>query len=113
MILKVEINERIENIYKSSLLVDFEEKKVTYMKGEVVLANKTLKASVRELTQILKNYLVYWKNEEISTESENNRVVSIDIETDTKTYNYHFENVFPNDLEEFMKVFKDCLEIEL
>ena len=111
MILKIEIKEQIENIYKSELSINMVNKNVSYIKGDTVIKNSDFDTSEQEIIDLLKNYMTYWEKEINASSTENSRLVEIAIYTDTNIITYHFENSFPDDLEEFMKTLKAKLNI--
>ena len=111
MILKIEIKEQIEDIYKYELSVNLVNKNVSYIKGETVIKNGGFDTSEQDLIDLFKDYATYWANEMSGEATVRNRFVEINVYTDKEIVNYHFENSFPEDLDEFLKVLKNKLDI--
>ncbi len=111
MILKIDIKEKISTIYSSELSINLVNKNVSYMKGDTLLKNTEYEVSEKEIEEFITNYTTYWKEEEIVEREDEGRTVDISIYTDKEVTTYHFENSFPNDLEEFIKILKNKVGI--
>lgn len=112
MIIKIEITEKIANIYSSNLSVNVINKNVTYTKGDTNLVNTECDVKREEIDGLIKNYITYWNRDYKGKSSDTDRTVEIVIYTDKNVTTYHFDNAFPEDLEEFIKTLKNMVGIE-
>ncbi len=113
MLLKIEIFEKISNIYSSELTIDLKNKKTTYKKGDTTIQEKELTTPEKEIANLLKDYITYWKSEDSSPDTKDEgRSIDIHIIYEEHSINYNFQNEFPIDLEEFIKNLKNKVDID-
>lgn len=106
MILKIEIDEKISNLYSSNLAINLVNKNVSYIKGDTVIQNTECHTDSKEIEVLLKDYMTYWKPEYIDDSIIDGRVIEVLIYTDREVITYHFKNSFPDDYDEFVKALK-------
>lgn len=111
MILKVEINEKVSNLYSSNISINLVNKNVSYIKGDSIIQNTEYHIDTKEIEALLKDYTTYWEPEYLDDSVLDCRIIEVLIYTDKEVITYHFKNSFPDDYDEFIKVLKGKLGI--
>lgn len=106
MILKVDIDEKISNLYSSNISINLVNKNVSYLKGDSIIQNSECRVDSKEIEELLKNYITYWKPEYIDDSVIDGRIIEILVYTDKEVTKYYFKNSFPDDYDEFIRVLK-------
>ena len=111
MISKIELKETFNSFDISFITIDFNNKSLSLLKNNIVYKNEQIDIDLNKLTGLIKKYVTYWDNQYINKSIIDGKSSELCIYMSDEKVKYNFKNKFPYNYNEFIKHFKELVNI--
>lgn len=111
MIKRIEINEKLNSIYQTLIVIDLDTQIVTRFLNAELTEKKETNIKKEEMEAFLKNYILYWKENIDSDYIMDGNFVKLNFYFENEEIEYKFSNEYPYNYSEFIKHIKQMVNI--